>query len=114
MPVEGRVTLNNKPVADATVLFSPTRGNGPGPFVGTTDSNGQFTLGPVGKPAGGAAVDEYLVMITTVTPDPNVRDGDEPKTSQKEVVPVAYRNGSERYRVPDGGTKEANFEMKKR
>ena len=51
----GKVTLNNKPLADASVVFSPARGNGPGPFVATTNTEGRFALGPVGKPGGGAA-----------------------------------------------------------
>src|SRR6187200_2672144 len=71
VPVEGKVSLNGKSLANATVMLSPARGNGPGPFVGLTNSQGQFSLGPVGKDGGGAAVDSYMLMITTVKPDPN-------------------------------------------
>jgi hypothetical protein len=110
--VEGSVTLNSKPLADATVLFSPTRGSGPGPFVGTTDKDGRFALGPVDEPGGGAAADEYLVMITTVKQDPNSADGVPLDPTQKEVVPSAFRNGTQRFTVPEGGTKKANFAIK--
>src|SRR5262245_19378333 len=75
VPFEGKVTLDNKPLADATVLLSSTRGNGPGPFVGTTDKDGAFALGPVGKAGAGAVAGSYTVMITTVKPDPNSVDG---------------------------------------
>ena len=74
-PVEGKITLNNKPLADASVVLSPCAGNGPGPFVGTTNTEGRFALGPVGKPGGGAAAADYMVMITTVKQDPNSPDG---------------------------------------
>jgi hypothetical protein len=110
--VEGNVTLNSKPLANATVLFSPTRGSGPGPYVGTTDNEGRFALGPVDEPGGGAAADEYLVMITTVKQDPNSADGAPVDPTQKEVVPSAFRNGTQRFTVPEGGTKDANFAIK--
>ena len=45
VPVDGKVTLDKKPLANATVMFAPTKANGPGPFVGTTDDQGQFKLG---------------------------------------------------------------------
>jgi len=110
VPLEGRVTLDGKPLANATVLLSPTRGNGPGPFTGTTSSDGRFSVGPVGREGMGAAPDDYMLMITTVKPDPNSIDGASP--SQKEIVPKKYRDGSERFTVPDAGNKEANFDIK--
>ena len=113
VPVEGKVTLDGKPLADAAVLLSPTRGNGPGPFVGTTNGEGRFSLGPVGKERGGAAPETYIVAITTVKADPNSPDGS-PPPGQKEVVPAKFRDGSERFVVPEGGTKEATFAIKTR
>lgn len=112
-PVEGKVTLDSTPLADATVMLSPARGTGPGPFVDTTDAAGRFALGPTDKNKAGAAAGEYLVIITTVKTDPNAHEGT-PVSTQKEVVPVAWRNGSQRFEVPEGGTKEVNFEMKSR
>jgi hypothetical protein len=107
--VEGLVTLNSKPLANATVLFSPTRASGAGPFVGTTNNEGRFVLGPVDNPGGGAAAAEYMVMITTVKQDPKSIDGAPVDPTQKEVVPAAYRDGSKRFTVPPGGATDANF-----
>ena len=109
VPVEGTVKLNNKPLADATVLFSPSRANGPGPFVGKTNTDGHFSLGPVGKEGAGATPATYMVMITTAKPDPKNPDG---PPLQKELVPAAFNDGSKRFDVPSGGTKEANFDIK--
>ena len=110
VPVEGNVKLNNKPLADAAVVFSPSRANGPGPFIGTTDREGHFSLGPVGKERGGAAPGTYMVMIATVKSDPNAPDGSQP--TQKEIVPAAFNDGSKRFDVSASGTKEANFDIK--
>src|SRR3954447_6182510 len=110
--VEGVVKLDSKPLPDATVTFSPARASGAGPFVGTTDRDGHFVLHPAAKEQGGAAPGEYMVMITTVKPDPNDPDGRNPK--QKEVVPPAFTDGSKRFIIPAGGTKEANFDIKTR
>jgi hypothetical protein len=109
VPVEGRVSLNGQPLANASVMLSPTTASGPGPFVGTTDAEGKFVLGPAGKEGGGAAPGEYTVLITTVKSEPRE---DAPLPTQREVVPAGWRNGSERFTIPAEGTKEANFEMK--
>jgi hypothetical protein len=111
VPVEGNVTLDGKPLANAAVLLSPTRGNGPGPFFGTTKSDGRFSLGPAGNEAGGAMPDSYIVAITTLKADPNSPDGS-PPPGQKEVVPARFRDGSERFVVPEGGNRAANFNLK--
>jgi hypothetical protein len=111
VPVEGKVTLDGKPLDNAAVSLNPTRGNGPGPFTATTNSDGRFSLGSVAHEAAGAVADNYIVLITTVKPDPNSPDG-APPPGQKEVVPAKYRDGSERYTVPQAGTKEANFDIK--
>lgn len=111
VPVEGRVTLDGRPLSNATVTFSQLRATDPGPFSGTTDDEGRFVLGKSASEGGGVAVGEYTVMITTVKSDPNADEYTPPPT-QKEVVPGEWRNGSQRFTVPPGGTKDANFEMK--
>ena len=108
MPVEGIVTLDGKPLTDAVVMFAPGRGNGPGPFMGKTDSAGRFVLGTRDNPHSGAAVGEYSVFIATVMSDPSELA---PPVTQKEIVPDLYRNGSTKFAVPEGGTKEAKFAM---
>ncbi len=107
-PVEGIVTLGGKPLANAVVMLAPVRGNGPGPFVGTTDNEGHYTLGPKDNPGAGAGVGEYSIIIATVISDP---DENAPIKVQKEVVPNRFRNGSQKFTVPEGGAKEANFAM---
>jgi hypothetical protein len=52
-------------------------------------------------------------MIATVLSDPNANEMT-PAPTQKEIVPAAWRNGSERFTVPNGGTKDANFNIKSR
>jgi hypothetical protein len=111
VPVEGTVTLNGSPLADATVMFAPTRANGPGPFLGTTDRDGRFVLGTIDNDRSGAAVGEYAVIIATVKSDPKE---DSPAPAHEEVVPTAYRNGSRRFVVPEEGTRNISFAMKSR
>ena len=108
VPAEGIVTLADKPLADATVMLTPARGNGPGPFIGKTDAAGHFALGLRDTPRGGAAVGEYSVIIATVMSDPSESA---PMKRPKEVVPERFRNGSEKFTVPEGGTTDANFAM---
>lgn len=109
VPVAGVVTLNDKPLPDAVIMFAPVRGNGPGPFVGKTDSDGHFALGTRDRPGAGAASGEYSVFIATVMSDPNE---DSQTSTRTEVVPSDYRNGSKKYSVPEGGTKTLKFAMK--
>src|SRR4051812_3978641 len=108
--VEGKVTLDNKPLANATVMFTPTKANGPGPFAGTTDSEGHFALQQAESARPGAVPGEYSVLIATVKSDPN----SEAAQLKKEIVPNEYRSGAKRYEVPPDGTKEANFDMRSR
>jgi hypothetical protein len=112
-PVEGVVTLDGQPLADASVSLGPTKATEPGPFVGTTDASGKFTLGAVDNPGGGAAPGEYLVMITTVKQTGSGLESDPPPT-QREVVPMAYRDGTTKFTVPAEGTTSANFTMTSR
>jgi hypothetical protein len=108
VPAEGIVTLGGKPLGDATVMLTPARGNGPGPFIGRTDAEGRFALGLRDSPGGGVAVGEYSVIIATVMSDAS---DVAPATRQKEVVPERFRNGSEKFTIPAGGTTDAKFAM---
>jgi hypothetical protein len=110
VPVEGAVTLDGRPIAGANVTLSPVRATSPGPFRAKTDSQGWFALAPTDSKRGGAAAGEYFLIITTVELPPG---GDElsPRPKEKEIVPPEYRSGTMRFKVPTGGTKEANFAM---
>jgi hypothetical protein len=62
--VEGVVTINNQPLPNATVTFTPTAAGVGGQYVGTavTDDKGHFVLQTAGKP--GAVVGEHKVTVT--------------------------------------------------
>lgn len=104
VPVSGRVTVNGQPLAGAVVTFQPrqprqqTEKPGSG-SVGRTDAQGRFVLRQVAPSRYGAVVGEHSVTI--VPPDA----GGGP------ALPKAWRDGSRRFVVPPGGTREANFEI---
>lgn len=60
-PVSGVVTLDGKPVANASILFNPTAGGQPA--TGMTDASGKYTL-RTKKPGDGAIVGAHGVGIT--------------------------------------------------
>lgn len=106
--MEGTVTLQGKPLGGATVMFTSVRGSGPGPFVARTDESGRFALGPRDRPGDGAEAGEYTVIIATVASDPNESA---PIKAAREVVPSRFRLGTEKFSVPEGGTREVQFAM---
>jgi hypothetical protein len=111
-PVSGRITLNGQPLAGAHVTFQPVS---PGPnvrpevagSVGRTDAAGQYSLRLVEPDRAGALVGEHRVTISTA--EATDSDGAVPKG---ERVPKSWRDGSQRFTVPAGGTSAANFELK--
>ncbi|MBA4029898.1 MAG: hypothetical protein C0478_03230 [Planctomyces sp.] len=62
-PVDGRVVLDGKPVADALVKFDPSKG--PSSHV-MTDASGQFTLSTTSSK--GAVVGSHSVIVTLGVP----------------------------------------------
>jgi hypothetical protein len=113
VPVEGRVTLDGKPLVDAAVSLTQLRATDPGPFFATTDAEGRFTLGTAVDVGGGAAPGEYRLTITTVKMTGSGMETDPPPT-QKEVVPPNFVNGMQKFTVPAEGTTEANFDLHSR
>ncbi len=69
VPVQGVVTLNGEPLADAKITFEPV--GGPGgvalgtPSFGRTDNEGKFVLQCPTSNASGAVVGEHRVRIIT-------------------------------------------------
>lgn len=110
VPFQGVVTLNGAPLADATVAITPTKATGPGPFVGTTDSAGKYSLGKVGDGRAGVEPGSYRVIITTVKPIPGADESTPPPT-QKEIVPQQYTDGSIRVEVPEAGFENRTFDL---
>jgi hypothetical protein len=111
VPVEGAITLDGQPLADANVVLAPLRATDPGPFVGKTDPQGKYALGTADDPASGAVAGEYRLMITTVV---GGTMEDSPLPTKKEVVPPHYRDGSQKFTVPTDGTTEANLDLRSR
>jgi hypothetical protein len=111
-PVSGRVTLNGQPLPHANISFQPVS---PGPSVrpdtagsaGRTDADGHFTLRLIDPDRDGALVGKHVVTITTATS----ATGDN-SAAKGERVPKSWRDGSQQFDVPAGGTTAANFDLK--
>lgn len=66
-PASGKVTFNGKPVADASVSFSPKEGQ-PVAYA-TTNADGEFTLTTY-ETGDGAAAGSYTVLVTKTESEP--------------------------------------------
>jgi hypothetical protein len=115
VPVSGRVTLNEKPLANAYVTFAPMAGrganaSGPG-SVGKTDADGRYTL-RVDPSQPGAVVGRHRVMITTLGGEEAERSDGGVKLP-KDKVPRRYNMETElTCDVPAEGRSDANFDLK--
>jgi hypothetical protein len=116
-PVSGRITLDEKPLANATVIFQPNSDDpNPGPgSQGKTDKNGEFTLKLMKEgSAMGAIVGKHKVTITAY----EGHDGSVPSSGSdmkfaKRIVPDEYNAKSTlTFDVPAGGSASANFDLK--
>ena len=117
-PVSGKVTMNGKALANATVSFQPNPPDGsPSVAAGsiaTTNENGEFAL-KYTTGEDGAWVGTHLVRITlpqaeTGSTDTRPPPGGWPK---KETIPSRYSYESElTFEVPPGGTDKADFDLK--
>jgi hypothetical protein len=112
VPVSGRVTLNGQPLAGAIVAFQPVSpGINERPeacgSAGRTDASGNFTLRLIDPERDGALVGEHIVTISTAT----AASGDA-AALKGERLPKSWRDGSQRFEVPEGGTTSANFEIR--
>jgi hypothetical protein len=111
VPVEGTITIDGKPLAEATISLTPTTADGPGPYLAASDQDGRFAFGPPGKDGRGAEPGRYFLSVTTVVPR-ETDEFDRPiGPPQKEIVPIEYSSGTKEFTVPEGGTTEANFEL---
>jgi hypothetical protein len=126
--VSGKVHLNGKPLAGATVQFNPVssdKNKSPGKTsAGSTDSEGKFTLFyDVNK--NGAVVGEHKVMIYMMPdeapapfdPELGSPDGYVPPKSKSSkpaiIIPPEYNEKTTlTFTVPPGGTSEAFFDLK--
>ncbi len=114
--VEGKVTLDGEPLANALVRFNPQR-SGESALVGPsssglTDEEGHYKL-KTHEDRSGAVVGSHRVSISTYETrlvDPE--NSDRIEVVQKEMVPAKYRSPTElRFDLPPSGANEANFEL---
>ncbi len=88
VPVSGKVTLDGAPVEGATVVFTPTSGEGAA-ATGKTDASGVYRL-TTRDPNDGAKPGTYLVSISkTETADPTA-GAIKPGMSEEEATRAAY------------------------
>jgi hypothetical protein len=107
--VSGEVTLGGEPLAGAVVTMQPVnvsqRGRATG-SVGRTDADGRYSLTLIDPQLPGAVVGEHRVTITTAD-----SSTDDAKLPTGERVPRRWRNGSQTFVVPAGGTSTADFDL---
>ena len=109
VPVSGRVTLNEKPLPDAYVIFQPTVGEPNEVSQGKTDTDGNFALVGI-KGQAGAKLGDHTVTITTVSPDAM---DDERSPLPRDRVPQEYRDSPLQFTVMEDAN-EAIFDLSDR
>ena len=94
--VNGTVTLDGRPLANATVLFKPQTGRG---SFGVTDQDGQYELFYI-RDIKGAIVGTHTIRITTAT-----------ENAAKEAIPSRYNLRSELQRDVERGDNTIDLEL---
>jgi hypothetical protein len=117
VPVSGTITLDDKPLADATINTQPvgtTERPEPGPgSYGHTDADGRFSLELQSEPTPGAVVGQHRIYITMkgFSEDPT---SDESTRADFNPLPPMYYDGTLTADIPDGGTDQFNFDLQSR
>ena len=105
--VTGKVTLNGKPLADASIEFIPEKGR---PSMATTDAGGQYELVyTADRP--GALPGKHTVRITTGRPGYEGEGGQGGQEARDEVVPPKYNSASELAREVKPGSNTIDFKL---
>jgi hypothetical protein len=102
--VKGTVLLDGAPLAECYLTLAPKNAEIKGPFVGKTDAQGHFTLGPIDDPDGGAPPGEYQLAMTT-----SHSDGMETSVPTPERVPANARVRD--LEVPEGGLPDLKLDL---
>jgi hypothetical protein len=112
--VHGKVTLDGKPLADASISFQPLvqkkdgeSAEGMGSY-GRTNSAGEFELRLVDTDERGAVIGTHAVRISIV--QGGMRD--DQISSADKALPRSIRDGSERFTVKADGENLATIELK--
>lgn len=107
--VSGRVTMDGKPLAGASVVFIPEDGR---PAGARTDENGYYVLN-FDERRKGAIPGKNLVRITTVREAEQDENGKVIVPASPERVPMRYNTNSELFfEVKPKEKNVANFELK--
>jgi hypothetical protein len=105
--VSGRVTMDQKPLANADVTFVPESSDSGDPATlessGMTDDQGKFSLKMNKDNRNGAIIGSHKVRISLIERGAKIENR----------VPKQYnKNTTLTFTVPPGGSKEANFDLK--
>jgi hypothetical protein len=114
-PVSGKVTLNDQPLADATITFLPSGSAGEAgpPSWAVTDAQGSYSLQSRDGQTG-AVVGQHRVMITTSKePEGDDERDDVYANRTPEKVPLRYNAETElTFDVPvEGAEGNADFTL---
>jgi hypothetical protein len=104
--VAGTITLDGKPVANATVTFAPNDGGRNS--YGYTDSQGRYELRFTGQ-LKGAVVGTHRVIVQTG--ESEVSSSSEEGTVAKETIPAKYNSETELTATLKSGNNVVNFEL---
>jgi hypothetical protein len=113
-PVSGKVTFDDKPLVNATVIFMPDSDQmNPGPgSKAKTDQDGQFSLELMSGDTKGALVGKHKVSITAYEGDDKIPSSGPDMVFRKLLVPERYNGRTElTFDVPSGGSTSANFDL---
>jgi hypothetical protein len=112
VPISGRVTLDNKPLANATLQFVPVAAAKDNTTqissVGTTGEDGRYSLTlNTDSNAKGALVGKYKVMITL-----GAQSTADARPTFHKQLPERYNRKTElECEVPAGGRDDADFAL---
>lgn len=105
--VEGTVTMDGKPLENASVVFTPPNGR---PAGARTDAEGHYVLNFSGGRQGAIPGENRVQISTLRDPFPDGKGGVVP--AQPETVPIRYNQESElTFNVVDGQKNVADFEL---
>lgn len=116
-PVSGTVTLDDQPLARATVTFMPDGGGGAS--FGETDSEGRYTL-THSEGGSGAVIGTHTISIEVEQEQEHDPDALEPEDGEKaevtkeapQVVPAVYNEDTELTEEVKSGPNEFNFDLR--
>jgi len=114
-PVEGRVTLDGRPLAGVRISFQPTGGQGDaeqgsGSYA-KTDDQGRFYLKSIRDDRPGAVVGVHVVRMSAHMDQKGLPADDRPLQEQYRL-PRCCRDGTLTFEVPPEGTDQANFDLR--